>query len=140
MNRFEKTCLAGAVAISLGLGASAAHADALSTPAMTPPLSANPNPTSVEIAGSKIYLTGQLTGVGLWQNNFLADWAASLRSAAQTGGAIAGSTTSSRPLIASSRPISPPLILAWRARARPEKPLRGPYGRREAASPPSARP
>ena len=68
MNRFEKSWLAGA-AISLGLAASAAHADALSTPAMTPPLAANPNPMSVDIAGSKIYLTGQLTGIGLWQDN-----------------------------------------------------------------------
>lgn len=70
MNPFKTSCLAGAAAISLGLvGGTSAHADALSTPAMTPPLSANPNPASVEIAGSKIYVTGQFTGLALSQDN-----------------------------------------------------------------------
>lgn len=69
MQLFKTTWLAAASA-SLGLAAAgAAHADALSTPAMTPPLAANPNPMSVDVGGSKIYLSGQLTGIGLWQDN-----------------------------------------------------------------------
>ena len=70
MDFLKTTWLAGAAAASLGLaGASAAHADALSSPAMTPPLSANASPMSIDVGGSKIYLTGQLTGIGLSQDN-----------------------------------------------------------------------
>lgn len=70
MKRFQTIGRAGAAAITLGLAsASMAHADALTTPAMTPPLSADANPISVDIAGNKIYVTGQLTGMGLWQDN-----------------------------------------------------------------------
>jgi hypothetical protein len=70
MHFWKTTWAAGAAAASLGLaGASAAHADALSTPAMTPPLSANANPKSFDTGLGKIYVTGQLTGMGLWQDN-----------------------------------------------------------------------
>jgi hypothetical protein len=56
-----------------GIGAlcvsAAAHADPLAAPAMTPPLSANPNPASFDIAGGKIYVSGQFTGLGYSQDN-----------------------------------------------------------------------
>jgi hypothetical protein len=58
----------GAACVSSAAG-TAALADPLSAPAMTPPLSANPNPASFEVAGSKIYVTGQLTGLGYSQDN-----------------------------------------------------------------------
>jgi hypothetical protein len=58
----------GAVCVSSAAG-TAALADPLSAPAMTPPLSANPNPASFDVAGSKIYVTGQLTGLGYSQDN-----------------------------------------------------------------------
>jgi hypothetical protein len=47
-----------------------ADADPLSTPALGATLSANPNPVSIE-AGPlrKIYFSGQLTGLGLYQDN-----------------------------------------------------------------------
>ena len=74
--------LAGIAASTLiGLGASAARADdqpaaapagptALSTPAMSSSLSANANPMSVDAGAlGKIYFSGQLTGLGTWQNN-----------------------------------------------------------------------
>lgn len=70
MNFVKTTWAAGAAAASLGLTAvSVAHADPLSAPAMTPPLSANANPTSFDLGGSKIYVTGQLTGLGISQDN-----------------------------------------------------------------------
>ena len=71
MKPFETIGLAGAAALALGLGAAtAAHADALSSPAMTPPLAANPDPASFDAGAlGKVYLSGQLTGVGLWQDN-----------------------------------------------------------------------
>jgi hypothetical protein len=43
---------------------------ALSTPAMSSSLSANANPISVDAGAlGKIYFSGQLTGLGTWQNN-----------------------------------------------------------------------
>jgi hypothetical protein len=69
MKALKLSLLAGIGAVSVSAAGTAALADPLSTPAMTPPLSANPNPTSFEVLGSKIYVTGQLTGIGLWQNN-----------------------------------------------------------------------
>ena len=71
MKPFEKIGLAGAAALALSLGAAtAARADALSSPAMTPPLAADPDPASFDAGAlGKIYLSGQLTGVGLWQDN-----------------------------------------------------------------------
>ena len=42
----------------------------MSTPAMNPPLSANPNPTSFDAGPlGKIYVTGALSGLALTQNN-----------------------------------------------------------------------
>ncbi|MDB5450610.1 MAG: hypothetical protein JWQ52_1738 [Phenylobacterium sp.] len=50
--------------------AGGAHADPLSTPAMTPPLAANANPASVELGPlGKVYITGQFTGLATTQNN-----------------------------------------------------------------------
>ncbi|HEX3699049.1 MAG TPA: outer membrane beta-barrel protein [Phenylobacterium sp.] len=80
MDLLRTTRLAGAAAsAALGLagtlaGASAAHADPnpMATPAMTPPLSANPDPASISLGGAKIYITGQLTGIGLDQSNSVA--------------------------------------------------------------------
>jgi hypothetical protein len=65
----QKRLLTGAAASALLAVASVAHADPLSTPSMTPPLSANPAPFSFDVAGSKIYVTGQLTGIGLTQDH-----------------------------------------------------------------------
>jgi hypothetical protein len=70
-----KHVLTGAAASAvLGLAmAGGAHADALSTPALGATLSANPNPVSVEAGPlGKIYFSGQLTGLGLWQDNAVA--------------------------------------------------------------------
>jgi hypothetical protein len=47
---------------------------AMTTPSMTGPLAANPNPTSVD-AGflGPVYVTGAVSGRGLWQNNKFPD-------------------------------------------------------------------
>jgi len=71
------TWLAGAAAAALGFGAlSAAHAEdapaaptPLASPSMTPPLSANANPYGVETGFGKIWVSGQLTALGLSQDN-----------------------------------------------------------------------
>jgi Putative beta-barrel porin-2, OmpL-like. bbp2 len=43
---------------------------ALTTPAMTGPLAANPNPMNFDLGPlGPVYLTGAVTGLGLWQNN-----------------------------------------------------------------------
>src|SRR5262245_43135365 len=43
---------------------------ALTTPVMPGPLTANPNPTSFDLGPlGPVYLTGGVTGLGLWQNN-----------------------------------------------------------------------
>jgi hypothetical protein len=56
--------------IGLGGLASRSWADALSTPAMTAPLSANVTPQSFDGgAFGKIYVSGQLSGLGLVQSN-----------------------------------------------------------------------
>jgi hypothetical protein len=47
---------------------------AMTTPAMTGPLAANPNPTSVDVGFlGPVYLTGAVSGLGLWQNNKFPD-------------------------------------------------------------------
>jgi hypothetical protein len=68
MKALKLSLLAGIGAVASAAG-SAALADPLSTPAMTAPLAANPNPASVNVLGSKIYVTGQITGIGLSQDN-----------------------------------------------------------------------
>src|SRR5215475_9560176 len=43
---------------------------AMTTPAMTGPLAANPNPMNFELGPlGPVYMTGAVTGLGLWQNN-----------------------------------------------------------------------
>jgi len=65
----QKRLLAG-ITVSAWLAiACAAHADPLSTPAMTAPLAANPKPISFDVLGSKIYVSGQVTGIGLTQDH-----------------------------------------------------------------------
>ena len=78
--RSWKAGAASAALLALGF-AGAARADdqpaaapagptALSTPAMSSSLSANANPISVDAGWlGKIYFSGQLTGLGTWQNN-----------------------------------------------------------------------
>jgi hypothetical protein len=47
---------------------------AMTTPAMTAPLVANPNPTSFDLGFlGPIYVTGAVSGLGLWQNNKFPD-------------------------------------------------------------------
>ena len=85
MNIFNKSIIPGLVCAwaSLGLGANVLLADeqppageqpaaptAMTTPAMCAPLTANPNPMSFD-AGflGPVYVTGAVSGLGLWQNN-----------------------------------------------------------------------
>jgi hypothetical protein len=80
MTKLKFLAQASAVALLSGLGATAAFAaDApapapMTTPAMAGPLAANPAPFSVDLpdwlddAGGKVYVTGQLTGLGYWQS------------------------------------------------------------------------
>jgi len=54
---------------------------ALTTPAMTGPLAANPNPMSFDLGPlGPVYLTGAISGLGLWQNNPFPDDQRSLAS------------------------------------------------------------
>ncbi|HEV2532023.1 outer membrane beta-barrel protein [Phenylobacterium sp.] len=79
----KTTWVAGAAAASLGLAAvSSAHAEDApaaapaptpqATPSMTPPLSANADATSFDTGIGKIYVTGQLTVLGMSQTNAIA--------------------------------------------------------------------
>jgi len=69
MRALRLSLLAGLGGVSVSMaGGSAAFGDALSTPAITPPLSANPNPASIETPVGKVYVTGQITGLGYYQN------------------------------------------------------------------------
>jgi len=93
MNRFKKSIITGAGAWALlALGITAAPAQqseeqpaekpgeeqaaptAMATPGMSAPLTANPNPMSVD-AGflGPVYVTGAVSGLGLWQNNKFPD-------------------------------------------------------------------
>ena len=78
----KTTWLAGAAAATFGLAAvSAAHAEdapaaaapaaptPLSSPSMTPPLSANADPYGFDTGFGKIWVSGQLTGIGLSQSH-----------------------------------------------------------------------
>src|ERR1700756_2560083 len=65
-----KHLIAGLAAAASLSGAAAAHADALATPALGATLSANPNPVNFEAGPlGKIYVSGQVTGLGLLQDN-----------------------------------------------------------------------
>src|SRR6478672_5888702 len=90
MNRLKKSIITGAAAwAALILGAAVASAEeqpaekpgeeqaaptAMTTPGMSAPLTANPNPMSVD-AGflGPVYVTGAVSGLGLWQNNKFPD-------------------------------------------------------------------
>src|ERR1700730_4784336 len=99
MNRLKKSIITGAVAwASLILGGSVAPAQekaeepfraeeqpaaptAMTTPAMTGPLAANPNPMSFDAGPvGPVYVTGAVSGLGLWQNNKFPDQQHSLAS------------------------------------------------------------
>jgi hypothetical protein len=92
MNRLKKSIITAAVAwTSLILGGPAAPAEeaaeqpapageqpaaptAMTTPAMTGPLAANPNPMSFDAGPlGPVYVTGAVSGLGLWQNNKFPD-------------------------------------------------------------------
>ncbi|HXO92332.1 MAG TPA: outer membrane beta-barrel protein [Stellaceae bacterium] len=99
MNRLKKSIITGAVAwASLILGGSVAPAQekaeepfraeeqpaaptAMTTPAMTGPLAANPNPMSFDAGPvGPVFVTGAVSGLGLWQNNKFPDQQHSLAS------------------------------------------------------------
>jgi len=69
MKALKLSLLAGVGAVSVAAAGTAAHADPLSTPAIAPTLPANPKPVSVDVLGAKIYVSGQFTGLGIWQDN-----------------------------------------------------------------------
>lgn len=58
------------IGAALLFGSGSASADALSTPAMSTPLAANSSPVSFDAGPlGNLYVTGQLTGLGLFQTN-----------------------------------------------------------------------
>src|SRR5437879_215434 len=80
MNTTKFACLTGAASLALAAAGGARAEDqpaaapagptALSTPAMSSSLSANPDPFSVDTGPlGKIYFSGQLTGLGTWQDH-----------------------------------------------------------------------
>ncbi|WP_293908155.1 outer membrane beta-barrel protein [Phenylobacterium sp.] len=71
MHFLKTMCLAGTAAIGLGLAAApVAQADPLASPSMTAPLSANATPFSYDVGSfGKIYVSGQLTGLGYEQRH-----------------------------------------------------------------------
>jgi Putative beta-barrel porin-2, OmpL-like. bbp2 len=97
MNISKKSIIPGVVCAwaSLGLGANVVLADeqpapaaeqpaaptAMTTPAMSAPLVANPNPMSFDASFlGPVYVTGAVSGLGLWQNNKAPDQQHSLAS------------------------------------------------------------
>src|ERR1700745_3631204 len=89
MNKLKNSIIGGTVACALlGLAATVALAEeqpapaaeqpaaptAMTTPAMTGPLAANPNPLSYDAGPlGPVYVTGAVSGLGLWQNNKFPD-------------------------------------------------------------------
>jgi Putative beta-barrel porin-2, OmpL-like. bbp2 len=86
MNIFKKSIIPGVVCAwaSLGIGANVVLADeqpapaaeqpaaptAMTTPALTGPLVANPNPASFDLGFlGPVYYNGFISGLGMWQNN-----------------------------------------------------------------------
>ncbi len=67
--------LAFAISAGITLSTGAASADPMTTPAMAGPLTANPNPFSVDLpnwlgpAGGKMYVTGAVSGLAFYQDN-----------------------------------------------------------------------
>jgi Putative beta-barrel porin-2, OmpL-like. bbp2 len=97
MNISKKSVIPGVVCAwaSLGFGANAALADeqpapaaeqpaaptAMTTPGMSAPLVANPNPMNFDVGFlGPVYVTGAVSGLGLWQNNKAPDQQHSLAS------------------------------------------------------------
>jgi hypothetical protein len=102
MNKLKKGIITGAVAACalLGYGAALALADeqpgeepaekpgeqpagptAMTTPGMSAPLVANPNPFSLDAGPvGPVYVTGAVSGLGLWQDNKAPDQQHSLAS------------------------------------------------------------
>jgi hypothetical protein len=102
MNKLKKGIITGSVAACalLGYGAALALADeqpgeqpaekpgeqpaaptAMTTPGMSAPLVANPNPFSLDAGPvGPVYVTGAVSGLGLWQNNKFPDQQHSLAS------------------------------------------------------------
>ena len=78
-----RTLIFGIAALGVvALTAGSATAAALSTPSMSGPLSANPNPISLDAGPlGKIYIGGALSGLGFWQDNHVPgdqEWRADL--------------------------------------------------------------
>ncbi len=69
----RKALLGGCAAAVMALSsAGSAMADALTTPAMSAPLAANPDPSVVDAGPlGNVYITGAVTGIGYVQNNRL---------------------------------------------------------------------
>jgi hypothetical protein len=107
MNKLKKSIITGAAAawVLLGYGAGVARADdqpappgeqpapageqpaapagptAMTTPGMSAPLVANPNPFSFDAGPlGPVYVTGAVSGLGMWQNNIFPDQQHSLAS------------------------------------------------------------
>jgi hypothetical protein len=82
MQTRKTACLTSAVALALVIAgvaraeetpAAPAGPTALSSPAMSATLASNANPMSADVGFlGKIYFSGQLTGLGTWQNNAVA--------------------------------------------------------------------
>jgi len=74
--------LNAAICSAFTLVAGSSNAAALSTPAMSGPLAANPNPISLDAGPlGKIYVDGVVSGVGFWQDNHVPgdqEWRADL--------------------------------------------------------------
>ena len=68
-NLRRKAAFAGAAILTLSAGG-AAMAEPMTTPSMSAPLSANPEPSVVDAGPlGKVYVTGAVTGIGYLQNN-----------------------------------------------------------------------
>jgi Putative beta-barrel porin-2, OmpL-like. bbp2 len=100
MNKLKKSIITGAAAawVLLGYGAGVTRADdqpappgeqpaapagptAMTTPGMSAPLVANPNPFSFDAGPlGPVYVTGAVSGLGMWQNNIFPDQQHSLAS------------------------------------------------------------
>jgi hypothetical protein len=69
MKKLSMSCAAAAL-LALSAGVGSAHADAMTTPAISPPLMANPEPASFDAGPfGQVNVTGVFTGLGYSQNN-----------------------------------------------------------------------
>src|ERR1051325_6008895 len=75
MNKLKSLALASAFGVGLVAVGNSAHADPMTTPAMSASLSANTSPFSVDLpdwlgdAGGKVYVGGAVTGMAYAQSN-----------------------------------------------------------------------